>query len=243
MPHRIYIGGARAGVCYTTVCTTESFSRHSLEDTLCNSRACFVRKHTHTCKCTHLRAHAHARACTWTHTQTCAYTHTHTCPNHWYFVIDSFYIDKTQPFEKTNMRNISVKSKTNFTRPEGRSQEVGQWRFQRLLVQIWIQKHNYFLCECIDNTQQWWWWHRTGLESTIAMIITRWIMLRCTQGCNDIKCNNNATSNNAVLVWGNSYNVKSLRRLWIYANTCFAIFYIFKQNLNVMQNVMCWRNM
>ena len=95
------------------------------------------------------------------------------------------------------------------TRPEGRSQEVGLWRFHRLLVQIWIQKHNYFLCECIDNTQQWWWWHCTGLESTIAMIITRWIMLRCTQGCNDIKCNNNATTKGS---WKMKSNIMHCKR-------------------------------
>ena len=210
-----------------------------------------MQMHRPACACTCARMHMD------THTNMRVHTHTHTHTHGAYnvqntmsksLILCDWFI--LYWWDTTIWKDKYEKSirKTNFTRAEGRSQEVGQWRFQRLLVQIWIQKHNYFLCECIDNTKQWWWWHCTGLESTIAMIITRWIMLRCTQGCNDIKCNNNATTkgswkmksnictatlcnanNDAVLVWGNSYNIKSLRQFWIYAKRCFAIFYIFKQ--------------
>ena len=52
-----------------------------------------------------------------------------------------------------------------------------------------------FFCSCIYNTSpmmmmasHW------CVESTIAMIIMRWLMLPCRQWCNDIKCNNNATN-------------------------------------------------
>ena len=101
--------GRRGGVCYTTVCTTESFAGHSLEDILCYCITRFMETHTH--------------------------THTYT---------QLFYSSITKSF----------------------------------------------FCSLNDDND--------SAESTIAMIIMRWLMFGRMQWCNDIKCANNTSSQGVI---------------------------------------------